>query len=230
MRRITALLALGLAACHLPSGKYRTYPSNPDGDVRKIVVLPFMNQTDDAKLDTGGFANIFSSELVKFPGFEVIRPQVAMAAVEEGKSIRTLEDAIAVGRRLKADAIIAVAVTDHSPYDPPRTALAVQVLWTSARSVSSLEIDRLVVSASWRVGPLPMSRERAGHLLDAFEEIWDAHNKTVREEVVAYSDSQEGEDTAYRDGHQFLAIQERWMQFVSNQAINRFIRRAGQRA
>lgn len=230
MRRTAALSILVLASCHLPSGKYRTYPSNPNREIRKVVVLPFINQTDDRSLDMAEFANTFASELVKFPGFEVIRPLVAMAAVEEGKSIRTLEDAIAVGRRLKADAIIAVAVTDHSPYDPPRTALAVQVLWTSARSVSSVEIDRLITSASWRIGPLAMSRDRAGHLLDAFEEIWDAHNKTVREEVVAYSDSQEGQDTAYREGHQFLAIQERWMQFVSNQAINRFIRRAGQGA
>lgn len=219
MRRIAILGCMALASCFFPSTKYRTYPPNPNPDIARVVVLPFFNMTDEPNLDTMEMANIFASELVKFPGFEVVRP-----AMVKGETIATLDDAIKVGRKLRAHVILAVAVTDHSPYDPPRTALAIQWILTTSRRLSAADIDRIIQSATWK-GPFGVDRANAGYFLDAYERMWDSTSKNVRDEIKAYSDAQVGEDTAYRDELQFLAIQDRWIQFVSNQAINEFIRR-----
>ena len=164
--------------------------------------------------------------MIKFQGFEVIRPMVVVASLEQGESIQTVDDAVKLGRRLQADAILAIAVTDHDPYDPPRTALEVQLLRTKAQRMSATEIDRIIQSASWRIGPYDMSSGRAGYLVDAFQRMWDAHSKNIRAEVRQYADAMEDEDTAYRNENQFLAVQSRWIQFVANQAINLLIERA----
>lgn len=224
MKRIAILGILGLSACIFPSTKYLTNPPNPNPQIRRVVVLPFYNGTTEQNLDMMEMSNIFASELVKFPGFEVIRPLMVKAALLEGEKIATLEDAIKVGRRLKGDVILAVIVTDHDPYDPPRTALSLQWILTAPRRLSSADIDKLIQSASWK-GPFGIDRASAGHFLESYEHMWDAHSKVVRDEVRAYADAQVEEDTAWRDEMQFLAVQERWIQFVSNQAINLFIRR-----
>ncbi|GEM_PF-2695915 len=222
---VAALAAL--AGC-LPSTKYREYPRNPDPEIKRVVVLPFLNYTRDP-IDADEMATIFASELVKFPGFDVVRPLVVRAAMREGEKIATLDDALKFARRLNADAIVAVAVTDHDPYDPPRTALSVQWFRTSARSLGARDLDRLTESASWKKGAFEVTRGQAGHLIDAYEEMWDAHNLGVRIEVKKYADAQYGEESAYRDENLFLAVQERWIQFVSNQAIWRFVARKGAR-
>ncbi|MBI2900987.1 MAG: hypothetical protein HYY17_12445 [Planctomycetes bacterium] len=227
MRRAAPFLLIALSAC-FPSRKYREYPPNPYADVRRIIVLPFANMTEDSRLDTDEMTTIFASELVKFPGFEVVRPQMVRAALQEGEKIATLDDAVRVARRLKGDAIVAVAVTDHDPYDPPRTALSIQWLRTSARAMSAQDIDRLIQSATWR-GPFSITRAQAGYVIDAYEEMWDAHNRNVRDEIKKYADAQYGEGTAYPDETLFTAVQERWIQFVSSQVILRFIERKGTR-
>jgi hypothetical protein len=224
MKRIAILGLLGLASCLLPSTKYRSYPPNPNPDIRRVIVLPFFNLTAEPNLDMNEMSNVFASELVKFPGFEVIRPVMVRAALQEGERITTIDDAIKIGRRLKADVILAVAVTDHTPYDPPRTALSVQWILTTSRRLSAGDIDRIIQSASWK-GPFGIDRANAGYFLDSYERMWDAHSKNVRDEVRAYADAQADEDKIYRDENEFLAIQDRWMQFVSNQAINLFIQR-----
>ena len=162
MRRVALVLVLAAVSCEFPSTKYRTYPKNPYERLQKVVVLPVINLTRNKKLDVGEISDILASEMIKFHGFEVIRPMVVMASLEQGESIQTVDDAVKLGRRLQADAILAVAVTDHDPYDPPRTALEVQLLRTKAQRMSATEIDRMIQSASWRVGPYEMSVGRAG--------------------------------------------------------------------
>lgn len=222
MKRIAILGCLGLASCFFPSTKYLTNPPNPNPEIRRVVVLPFFNGTGETNLDMMEMSNIFASELVKFPGFDVIRPIMIQ------EKVTTLEEAIQAGRRLKGDVILAIIVTDHSPYDPPRTALSVQWILTAPRRLSSTDLDRIIQSASWK-GPFGVDRANAGHFLESYEHMWDAHSKVVRDEIRAYADAQVEEDTAYRDELQFLAVQDRWIQFVSNQAINLFIRKQQQR-
>lgn len=217
MRR--ALLLLALSGCGV--GKYEEYPANPYPDIETVAVLPVFNHSNQPAFDGEEAGNILASELLKFPGFRAVRPAALRASGEPPP--RSVEDAVRLGRRLKVDAVLVAVVTDHDPYDPPRTSMAVQFLRTSNRVVSSADIDRLVQSSSWRKGPLEMSRDRAGHWIAAFEGVYDAHEERIRREVVQYAKAQQGSDTAFREEREFLAVQSRWLQFVSNQVLNRLI-------
>ena len=220
MRAAGLCTILVLSGCHIESWKYKTYPDNPFPDVQVVAILPFINQTPETRLKTEEFSNIFASEILKFDGFRVVRPRVVAMTLGEGEEIRTLEDAIRVGRRLKVDAVFVAAITDYDPYRPPKIGISVQFLRVASREISDSEIDRIVQCASWRRGPLAMGRKEAGHWMGAFERVYDAHQESVRRELTAYCDAQEGDDSAFRGDEEFIAVQARFMQFVSNQVIN----------
>jgi hypothetical protein len=218
MRRAASALVL-LAGCGaFESWKYKLYPPNPFTDIRVVAVLPVLNQSLEPHLDGREFGNIIASELAKFEGVRVVRPQVLLPP---GSAPASLEDLLSAARLHKADAVFIAAATDYDPYDPPRIALSVQFLRASGRALSAAEIDRLVQSASWRRGPIPLGREGAGHFLAAFEDVYDAHEERIRSEIVQYAQAQDPSDTPYAGEREFLAVQPRFKQFVANQAIRR---------
>lgn len=198
MRRI-ALLVL-LAGC---GGEVRREEAVP----RVIAVLPFSDQTGGGSFDGDQFANILASELVK-AGYRVVRPG------QMGK-VTTADEAIRAGRRLRADAILACAVTEYDPYDPPKVAVAVQILRVEAGPQSGQDLDRMLQSGSWRRGPLAMSRDRAGHALAAFEEVYDSRERQTRTAIQQYV---EGRVEAERE---VLAVQSRYLQFVSSRMVGK---------
>ncbi len=106
-------------------------------------------------------------------------------------------------------------MTDYDPYDPPRVGIHLQVLRTEPRTLSTKDLDVLLQSASWKKGPLTMTRDGAGHALKAFEEVYDARDSSTRQLVAAY-----GQKTSTRESD-FYAVQSRWMQFVSSQMLRR---------
>jgi len=114
---------------------------------------------------------------------------------------------------------LACAITDYDPYDPPRIAVSAQFLGVTTGARSDADIDRLVQSASWRRGPLTMSRDRAGHALALFEEVYDAHDQATRKALQAYA--RRHADSAFVREHEYLAVQSRYLQFVSLQVISR---------
>jgi hypothetical protein len=222
MRR--ALLLLALAGCSSNDARYAEYRSNPFPDVQTVAVLPVLNQTGQPTFDGDEYGNILASELLKFPGFRAVRP-AAIRGLGEALP-RSVEDAVRLGRRLKVDAVLVAMITDHDPYDPPKVAISIQALRTGARTVSSSDIDRLTQASSWRKGPFQMTPERAGHWLAAFEGVYDAHAAAVRREVAAYARVQEGSDTAFLAEREFLAVSNRYFQFVSNQVLRRLFEAA----
>ncbi len=219
-RRALLLSALLAQGCGLESVTYKAYPGNPYPDIRHVVVLPFMNRTLDPQANFVEFSNIFASELLKFEGFRVVRPLQAAEAAAPGEKIQSLEDVLRFARRFKADAIVVADVTDYDPYDPPRIGISVQFLRTSARGLAAAEIDRIVQSSSWRRGPVGLSRDKAGHFIAAFEHVYDAHEERIRREIVAYAQAQDESDSPFPAEREFLAVQARYQQFVSNQVIN----------
>jgi hypothetical protein len=194
---------------------------DPLSGIRVIAVLPFADQTGGATFDADEFANILASELVKVGGVRVVRPAQIRAAFEAGESLQTADDAIRIGRRVRADAVLACAITDYDPYDPPKVAVSAQLLRVAAGPISSRDLDRLLQSASWRRGPLTMSRDRAGHALAAFEEVYDAHEKQTRMALQAYAQGQIGSDSAFLREQEFLAVQSKYLKFVSCRLIYR---------
>jgi hypothetical protein len=218
MSRAAAAVLLLAAGCSAESWKYKEYPPNPYPDLQSVAVLPIFNQTGKPAFDGEEFGNILASEMLKFPGFRAVRPSALRAS---GQALpRSVEEALKLGRSLKVDAVLIAAVTDYDPYDPPRVAVSVQFLRTSSRDLGKNDIDRLVQSASWRRGPFEIPRDRAGHWVAAFENVYDAHEERIRTELLAYAQAQEGSDSAFLGEHEFLAVQSRYFQFVSNQVLN----------
>ncbi len=214
--RIAAVALLAAAGCSAETLRYQEYPPNPFPNLQSVAVLPVLQRTATPGFDGEEFGDILASELLKFPGFRVVRP----AAFRGQAPPRSVDDAVRLGRRHKVDAVLVAVVTDHDPYDPPRIAVSVQLLRSSSRAVSAEDVDRLVQSASWRQGPFEMSSDRAGHWAAAFEDVFDAHEKRIRREIGAYARAQVGADTGFLGEHEFLAVQARFFQFVSNQILN----------
>jgi hypothetical protein len=205
-----------LVALILGAGCQSTTPPAPgQHDIRLVAILPFFDETGTSRFDGEAFGAILASELVKSSGVPVLRPAQIRAALNPGEKIQSIDDAIRIARRLGADTVLACAITDYDPYDPPRVAVHAQLLRAESRSMSAYDVDRLLQSASWQRGPLPMSRSGAGHALAAFEEVYDARDRGTRKRLTSYA-----ERTSLRESD-FLAIQPRYLEFVSNEIIFR---------
>jgi len=201
MRRALACLILLAAGCA------EARPEEPS--YRVIAVLPFADRTNGG-FDGDEFANILASELVK-AGFRVIRP------AQIGAPVTTADEAIRIARRHRADVILACAITEYDPYDPPKVAISAQFLRVEAGPRSGEDLDRMLQSGSWHKGPLSMSRDRAGHALAAFEEVYDSRDRETRRALHEYV---EGRAESERE---ILAVQSRYLQFVSSRMIQRVL-------
>ncbi len=211
----TAFLALALfSACDFP--EYVAEPT-PVGNLGVVAVLPFVNRSG-VRFDDDEFANILASEAVKAGAGRVIRPAQIRAAAQPGESLRTADDALRIGRRMRADVVIACAITDYDPYDPPKVGIATQVLRVAAGAMSGQDLDRLLQSASWQRGPLALSRSGAAHAMAAFEAVYDAQDPETRRALRAYA---HGRESAFVGEREFLAVQSRYLQFVSAQVLQR---------
>jgi hypothetical protein len=107
---------------------------NPFPQLSTVAIVPFINLSEEPTLDGRRFAEAYFNELQLIPGFEVIPVGVVEQAILRHRIQFTPEHAAAEARRLAqtlgADAIVIGAVTDYSPYYPPRCSL--QVEWYSA--------------------------------------------------------------------------------------------------
>jgi hypothetical protein len=206
-RTLIAALAL-VAGCQSP-------PATPRHEIHLVAILPFFDETGTSSFDGEAFGSILASEFVKAAGVRAIRPAQIRAALNPGEKIHTMDDALRVARRLGADTILACAITDYDPYDPPRVAVHAQLLRADARGISADDLDRLLQSASWQRGPLPITRGNASHALAAFEEVYDARDRGTRKLLSSYA-----ERASLRES-EFLAIQPRYLEFVSSQIIFR---------
>ena len=63
--------------------------------------------------------------------------------------------------------------------------------------------------------------DRAGHWIAAFEEIYDSHDGRTRSELIAYARKQVEGDSAFAHEREFLAVQSRYLQFVSSRVVRR---------
>jgi integrase len=206
------LVVLGLSAgCRAASPEGAPAP----GDRRLVAILPFFDETGHSSFDGDEFGSILASEFVKASGVRALRPSQIRAAMEPGAKIATMDDAVRIARRLGADTVLACSITDYDPYDPPRISVHTQLLRTEPRTLSTQELDVLLQSASWHKGPLALTRDGARHALAAFEEVYDARDSWTRRLVIAYA-----QKTAIRES-ELLAVQPRYLQFVSTQIILR---------
>ena len=100
MRRAAAVL-LVLAGC---SGgeRYAEYGSNPFPDLKTVAVLPVLNQTGQPTFDGEEYGNILASEMLKWTGFQAVRPAVLRTLGEPLP--KSVDDAVKLFDRLVAHA------------------------------------------------------------------------------------------------------------------------------
>ena len=194
------VLAL-LAGC----GSAEPQPTPMAAELRQVAILPFFDETGRSSFDGDEFGSILATEFVKTHGVHVLRP------AQFKEKARSIADAVGAARKLGADTVLACAVTDYDPYDPPRIAVHVQVLRTEPRTLSTKDLDVLLQSATWKKGPLPMTKEGATHAVTAFEAVYDARDPETRRRIEAYS----------ARPSDITAVQSRWLQFVSLQILKR---------
>ncbi len=130
---LTCGLLLAGSGCSLvlPQISHDPVIRNPFPQLSRVAVAPFFNQSDEPTVDGRAIAMAYFAELQDTPGFEV----VPVGVVEEAIIMHRIElggpgEARRLAELLGVDAVIVGAVTDYSPYYPPRLGLRVE--WYTA--------------------------------------------------------------------------------------------------
>jgi hypothetical protein len=132
LRIIAILGCLMLTGCGLlPEVYQQPQFHNPFPQLSRVAVVPFFNMSDEKTVDGRKVAIAYFNELQTVPGFEVVPVSIVETAmINTNNQVRSAEDARRLAQHLKVDAIVIGAVTDYSPYYPPR--LGLEVKWYSA--------------------------------------------------------------------------------------------------
>jgi hypothetical protein len=135
VRRAMLLGMLSLCAalsCATLSGciMFEVGVTNPVAGLTTVAVAPFFNLSEEPTVDGRRFAQAYFAELQKTPGFQVVPVGVVEQAIHDHRLEMTgPDDALKLAEILKVDAVVVGAVTDYSPYYPPRIGL--QIAWYS---------------------------------------------------------------------------------------------------
>ena len=131
MRR--AWWGLMLAAmCCIPSGcvMFEVGVTNPVAGLTTVAVAPFFNLSDERSVDGRRFAQAYFTELQKTPGFQVLPVGVVEQTIyDHNLEMDDPDDALQLAHLLGVDSVVVGAITDYSPYYPPRIGL--QISWYS---------------------------------------------------------------------------------------------------
>ncbi len=107
--------------------------TNPIPGLSTVAVAPFLNLSAERATDGRRFALAYASELQKVPGFEVIPVGVTETAmIDAHVDLNDVDEVLKLAKVLRVDAVVVGAVTEYSPYYPPRIGL--QVNWYSPRA------------------------------------------------------------------------------------------------
>ncbi len=125
----TMLLAVGLSGCVV----VEVGVSNPAPNLPRVAIAPFINLSSERAVDGRRFAEAYQTELQKIPGFQVIPVGVVDSALHDHQlNLDSPEDLARLADILDVDAVCLGAVTEYSPYYPPR--LGLQISWYTTRT------------------------------------------------------------------------------------------------
>ncbi len=133
MLRYTLLLTMLLTGgCQfLPEIAHQPHVFNPFPQLSRVAVVPFFNMTDEPTLDGERVAWAYFTELQSVPGFEVVPVATVQEVIRRhGLQLAGVEEVRQLAQLLEVDAVVVGAITDYTPYYPPR--LGLQVRWYSA--------------------------------------------------------------------------------------------------
>jgi hypothetical protein len=132
LRHFVLLGCLLSAGCSmLPEIARQPAIHNPFPQLSKVAVAPFFNLSQEPTVDGRQVAMAYFNELQLVPGFEVVPVGVVETAMRtQNIPLSGPADARRLAQVLEVDAVVVGAVTDFSPYYPPRCGL--QVEWYTA--------------------------------------------------------------------------------------------------
>jgi hypothetical protein len=136
MSRLLLIVAVLLASSGcglLPQVVHEPVIRNPFPQLQRVAVAPFFNLSNEKTVDGLQFANAYFAELQMIPGFEVVPPSVVGEAIFQNQlQLDNAQDARRLAELLGVDVVVVGAVTDYSPYYPPRVGLRVE--WFAANA------------------------------------------------------------------------------------------------
>jgi hypothetical protein len=123
-----------LTGCGLvPEVSHQPQLHNPFPQLTKVAIAPFINLSTEPSVDGRQFGLAYFSELQGVPGFEVVPIGVVERAMHDHHlSLNSPADVRRLAQLLDVDAVVVGAVTDYTPYYPPRCTM--QVEWYAANS------------------------------------------------------------------------------------------------
>ncbi len=128
---VLALLALSSGCSLLPVSSHQPSVHNPFPQMSRVAVAPFFNQSTEPTVDGRRLAEAYFNELQLLPGFRVTPVGVVEQAMREHDiRMEKPDDARRLAKILNVDAVVIGAVTDYTPYYPPRLGLHVE--WWAA--------------------------------------------------------------------------------------------------
>lgn len=132
LRLLILLFCLLSCGCSmLPDIAHQPTLHNPFPQLSKVAVAPFFILAEDATLNGKDVALAYYNELQLIPGFEVVPVGVVENAMRKHNiQLGGPEEARRLAQVLGVDAVVVGAVTDFSPWYPPRCGL--QVEWYAA--------------------------------------------------------------------------------------------------
>jgi hypothetical protein len=136
MNKLAAIIAISVAfaasGCSLiPEVVHQPVVHNPFPQLSRVAVAPFFNLSTEPGTDGRQFALCYFNELQSIPGFEVVSMGVTEQTIRQYHlEMTNAADARRLAQILGVDAVVIGAVTDYSPYYPPRCGLAVE--WYAA--------------------------------------------------------------------------------------------------
>ncbi len=115
----------------IPDVSYQPVVHNPFPQLSRVAVAPFFNQSNEPTVDGRHFAMAYYAELQAVPGFEVVPLGVVEEAILENQiRLSSPGEARRLAKVLGVDVVVIGAVTDYSPYYPPRCGMRVE--WYAA--------------------------------------------------------------------------------------------------
>jgi hypothetical protein len=132
---IAVCLAI-LGGCQwLPTISREPTVFNPFPQLSRVAVAPFFNHSAEPSVDGRQFALAYAAELQAVPGFEVVPLGIVEAKMQEyritfGPGKDGAIEARKLAQLLDVDAVVIGAITDYTPYYPPRCGLDVE--WYAA--------------------------------------------------------------------------------------------------
>lgn len=129
---LTVSLLFGASGCSLiPEVVHQPVVHNPFPQLTRVAVAPFFNLSTEPAADGRQFAVCYFNELQSIPGFEVVSVGVVEQAIRQYHlEMTSAGDARRLAQILEVDAVVIGAVTDYSPYYPPRCGITVE--WYAA--------------------------------------------------------------------------------------------------